>query len=326
MARESSALDEAQLMLEVLKRIPLNQKISTTDLHLQLEAAGYQMSRRTLQRYLKKLSEGDMGVQCDDKSKPFGYRRVLNASDLDRVGMGADGALLLLLAREHLKYQMPPDLIKSLSYLFDAAENYMRSAAGSTPEKRWLSKISVVGGGLPQCPPLIKPSIFNKVSEGLFKQKQLEIVYTKSEGEEEVRLLVSPLGLVQQEVRLYLVCCYADTDQIRNLALHRMKKVDLTDFSALEPKGFDLKAYIDKSPFNYGNGKKIRLELIFKNKQTALNLKETPFNRRQKIEKLKDGLFKLTVDIMDSVLLTGWIEMWREKAGIVSVKKTDLPE
>lgn len=110
MTRDTSSLQEAKMLLEVLKRIPLNRKISTTDLHQQLTAAGYELSRRTLQRYLKALSESDMGVQCDDKSKPFGYRRLLNSNDLDRVGLGADGALLLLLAREHLRYQMPPDL------------------------------------------------------------------------------------------------------------------------------------------------------------------------------------------------------------------------
>ena len=92
MTRDTSSLQEAKMLLEVLKRIPLNRKISTTDLHQQLTAAGYELSRRTLQRYLKALSESDMGVQCDDKSKPFGYRRLLNSNDLDRVGLGADGA------------------------------------------------------------------------------------------------------------------------------------------------------------------------------------------------------------------------------------------
>ena len=91
---------------------------------------------------------------------------------------------------------------------------------------------------------MIRPLIFNKVSEGLFKQVKLDIVYFKSENEEEVQLRVSPLGLVQQDVRLYLVCCYEDTTQIRNLALHRIKKVELTTFIAEEPKGFDLQQYV----------------------------------------------------------------------------------
>ena len=58
------------MLLEVLKRIPLNRKISTTDLHQQLAAAGFELSRRTLQRYLKALSESDMGVQCDENRSP----------------------------------------------------------------------------------------------------------------------------------------------------------------------------------------------------------------------------------------------------------------
>ena len=135
---------------------------------------------------------------------------------------------------------------------------------------------------------------------------------------------MSPLGLVQQDVRLYLVCCYEDTTQIRNLALHRIKKVELTSFIAEEPKGFDLQQYVDRSPFNYGNAQKVLLEMVFKNRQTALILRETPFNRMQKLEERRDGTFKLTVEVADTVLLTGWIEAWREKAGIISVKKTPI--
>lgn len=38
MTRDTSSLQEAKMLLEVLKRIPLNRKISTTDLHQQLTA------------------------------------------------------------------------------------------------------------------------------------------------------------------------------------------------------------------------------------------------------------------------------------------------
>ena len=65
--------------------------------------------------------------------------------------------------------------------------------------------------------------------------------------------------------------------------------------------------------------------MVFKNRQTALILRETPFNRMQKLEERRDGTFKLTVEVADTVLLTGWIEAWREKAGIISVKKNADP-
>lgn len=321
--RESTSLNEAKLLLNVLKRIPLNRKITTSEIYEQLTAAGFKMHRRSLQRYLKALTEGDMGVECDKKSIPFGYRRTLSTNDLDRVGIGADGSLLLLLAREHLRYQMPPDLTNSMSYLFDAAERFMTENSKSAPEKQWLSKVCFVSGTLPQLPPLIRPKIFNTVSEALFKQKKLDVLYSTSEGEEFERR-ISPLGLVQQDVRLYLVCCYDDTTQIRNFALHRIRSAKLTNFAAEEPKGFDLRRYVDAGPFNYGRSEMVRLELIFTNKQTAVNLRETPFKRDQLIEELPDGTYKLTVDIEDSMPLKGWLAMWREKAGVISEKKTPL--
>ena len=49
---------------------------------------------------------------------------------------------------------------------------------------------------------------------------------------------------------------------------------------------------------------------------TALNLNETPFNRTQRLEKLPDGSFHLSVILTDSPLIDGWIAVWKDKAGI----------
>ena len=81
-------------------------------------------------------------------------------------------------------------------------------------------------------------------------------------------------------------------------------------------EGFRLATVRHRSPFNYGNAQKVLLEMVFKNRQTALILRETPFNRMQKLEERRDGTFKLTVEVADTVLLTGWIEAWREKAAL----------
>ena len=325
MPRDSSCLQEAMLLLEVLKRIPLSRKITTSELFQQLEAAGFTISRRTLQRYLKALIEAEMGVTCDTKSIPYGYRRMLNSNDLDRVGLGPEGSLLLLLTREHLRYQMPPEMTKSLSYLFEAADRMMAEKHRGSLEKKWLDKVCFVTNSLPMLPPNIIPRIFNNVAEGLFQQKKLRITY-KGLGKEETERTVSPLGLVQQDVRIYLVCSLEESGKLRHFAIHRMKEVEVTDFSAVCPDNFNLRDYVRDGKFIYGKKGLVRLELFFKNKDTARILQETPFNEGQTIEQLPDGSFKLTVVIEDSNNLKGWIESWREDAEIVDVKKTRLSE
>ena len=62
----------------------------------------------------------------------------------------------------------------------------------------------------------------------------------------------------------------------------------------------------------------------FKNPQTQTYLEESPFNRSQKITEPKKGLYRLETDLVDSILLDGWIKMWEQEAQIVRVEKFKL--
>ena len=68
----------------------------------------------------------------------------------------------------------------------------------------------------------------------------------------------------------------------------------------------------------------ISITLEFTSDTTALNLTEAPFNKTQKITRLKNGHYLLTVNIEDSLLLTGWINTWKEKAGILRIEKSPV--
>ena len=131
------------------------------------------------------------------------------------------------------------------------------------------------------------------------------------------------MGLVQQDIRLYLVCRFDGYTDIRHLALHRITDAELLNEPAQKERDFDIKTYVREHHFNYTNEATpiVKLTLEFTSEATALNLSEAPFNRTQKIEKLDNGHYVLTVVIEDTLLLTGWINTWKEKAGIVRVEK-----
>ena len=172
-------------------------------------------------------------------------------------------------------------------------------------------------------PPKITERVFTEVSNSLYRDSKLEVTYINTNDEKKTRV-VSPLGLVQQEQRLYLICKFDKYDDIRHLALHRIEDASVLEFPAERPKNFSLKAYIAARHLNFSNGKKIRLELEFTNPVTAKNLEETPFSREQVLERLPDGAWRLEAKMDDTVLLDGWIAAWREIAGIRKVKKEEL--
>ena len=327
MARQMNAINQAMLYLEVIRRIPRHRFISTIEIQNSLRASGINVQILTLQRYLKQLYEsGNLPLERNDTGRPFSYRMGTDSTPFPFTKLSPQEALMLRLIEANLHYQLPGKLNRAMEPFFDAARQTLSETQGKiTHENEWLNKVAVVSNTLPQIPPSIKPRIFEAVSNALFENKKLKITYQNAEGKEKTKT-VSPMGLVQQDIRLYLVCRFDGYQDIRHLALHRIRNAELLTEPAQKELNFDIKTYVKEHHFNYTNSetKMVRLTLVFTNEATALNLTEAPFNRTQKIEKLEDGRYRLTVKIEDTLLLDGWINTWRDIAGIESVEKKTL--
>ena len=322
MAREQKTLDQTLVYLEIIKRIPRRSSVSTQDLLNSLASAVINLPLLTLQRYLKVLTESDVvPIRCDRSSRPYSYRMDMDASPYLFSQLTPQECLLLKLAKENLKNQLPAHISRSFDPIFETVEDNLVSRDKTRKEKAWLKKVAVVANSLPQIPPTIKARIFDTISEALYDDKKLEITYRNIDKAVK-KHVVTPLGLVQQDHRLYLVCQFDGYDNIRHLPLHRMD--DATMMEAANPvQHFDLERYIRERHFNYSGDelRTIHLVMDFTNEQTAMNLREAPFTRHQTITELENGTYRLEADLEDSILLDGWINTWREIAGIVKVEK-----
>lgn len=138
---------------------------------------------------------------------------------------------------------------------------------------------------------------------------KLEVRYRNLEGVEK-EAIVSPLGLVLQDRKVYVVVRFDGYDNCRHLALHRIHDARLLEFAADVPEDFSLDEYMRSRHFNYSNGKKVKLVLEFEDSNTATLLDESPFSRDQKLTKLIDGFWRLEATTDDTSLLKGWIGGW----------------
>ncbi|MBR8451180.1 hypothetical protein KDW11_07730 [Burkholderia multivorans] len=103
MAKRSDTLNTTVLALELLRRIPRNRRATAAELHEQLSHAGIERDIRTIQRLLETLCQ-HFDIECDDRSKPYGYRWKVYSSGLSLPVLSEQEALLLLLAEEHLSH------------------------------------------------------------------------------------------------------------------------------------------------------------------------------------------------------------------------------
>lgn len=329
MARTSTALSQALLYLEILKRIPRQASVSRAEIQHSLALDGIKVQTLTLQRALKTIVETEsLGIEVNDTSRPFSYRQGSTGSGLEAAQLTPQESLVMRLVEENLNYQLPSEIAKGLAPIFAKARQVLNEEAKNTSEREWLKKVAVVPNALRFEPPRILPRIFNTVTEALYQDKMLKLRFHNASGKVKEKN-VSPLGLVQQDQRIYLVVQFETYDNFRHIALHRIEEAEILSRSASRPANFSIDAYVRSKPFNYCDDKVDRIRLSFEteNKDTVATLRETPFNRTQTITELEKGRWKVEVaEIADSLLLDGWLNTWKEPGKLSRIRKKPIAD
>ncbi|HEY6455471.1 MAG TPA: WYL domain-containing protein [Steroidobacteraceae bacterium] len=146
------------------------------------------------------------------------------------------------------------------------------------------------------------------VYQALLDGKRLQMTYTPRtpDGEGDRDYEVNPLGLVARGNLIYLVCTLWDYDDIRQLALHRVKSAVLTGAKTVRPQNFDLDLYIEQGEFQYPVGPMIHFKAKF-DRGAAAHLYETPLSTDQTIKEIDTAQVIVTATVRDSAQLTWWL-------------------
>jgi len=312
--------DNLNFAIELLKRIPKSWSISAPELQEQMAAAGHDRSLRSVERHLVRLSD-QFDIERDMRSKPYGYRWKKNSPGLNLPGLSAQESVLLTLGEKYLSHLLPHKLSKSLESHFRQARETLSHYQGNAnkQDREWLNKIAIVSPIQPLIPPDIDEQIMSQVSNALLEGKWLTVDY-KNTRDYQNTYRVMPLALVQQDVRIYLVCRFANYENERNLALHRIKSIKSQTLSFSYPSNFNLKKYITDGRFGIGDGRRVKLEFEIE-ASAGKHLLETPLAPNQEV--IKDGGYlKISATVTDSEVLDRWLRGFGDS--VKSVTKTSV--
>ncbi len=329
MARTKNS-DGFSLVLEffqVLSSIGSDRPYTRAEIYSRLADRGLLIHDRKLQRILKTIAENPdvFRVKCQSSSNAYTYRRDPKALALT-ASPTAEQAFILQLCRNFLNNHIPAELSDSLSRLFETAPEGDLQGISAKNRRRWADKVAVVPGTIPMLPPSVKKGVMETVSKALFEEKILRLTYETADGTVKEPFHAVPLGLVQQDCRLYLVCQYLNYDEIRHFALHRILSAEIVPLHADGPEGFSLDAYLLKKHFNFGRGGRVRLTASFKGRKLWKMLSETPFSRTQELSVLPDGTYRFSAVLDDSVLIDGWLASWAKEAEFTNIERSPVSE
>lgn len=313
MPKRSDNLETTLMMIELLRRIPQRTKTTTTALHQHLLSQGFERDVRTIQRLLNTICSEDFGVECTREGNQNTYRFLDRAKGLSIPSMSKDESLMLMLAKMHLRNLLPPKLMKSMEPFFSHARNKLLDGIEVKAEKEWLAKVRVVSETQPLLPPEIKPEVFEAVTNTLYANLRLDLVYI-NKRDKKISGRVSPLGLVQQGAWLYLVCQFdeprkhpdpSEPPKQHMLALHRFISAIETGFTIDPTIEFNLDDYIAKGNFGYGAGPKIELSFnIIEGKEK--HLLESKLSKDQTVEVFPNH-YRITATVIENPVLERWL-------------------
>lgn len=290
----------------MLRRIPQHpRQITARELTVRLEAEGFEVSKRTVERDLLSLST-IFPLMSNERSRPYGWSWNKDAEAFSLPSMSPLQALTLELAHDHLATLLPASLLGTLAPYFKCAEGVLSSGEGVKKLASWRRKVAIVPPNQPLIPPNYPEEIIEAVHAALLSEQQLEISYASREQGETKTYPVHPLGIVQRGAVTYLVATLYDYTDIRLLAVHRIQSAQVLEQPAKIPKKFDLAKYISKGAFGFEESGEIKLVGRF-TASAAEHLRETPLSLDQQIESDQVGWVRVQAAVPDTAQLRWWL-------------------
>lgn len=268
----------------------------------QLANHGHSVTKRTVERDLEQLSTLFQEIQCNDISKPFGWYWFRD-SRVEFPGMDLTEAMSLGLLADIMSKMLPASLNKGMQPRFDQAKQFLEQLTDN-PNAHWSDLVKYEPGGFPLLPPTVEQSVFNTIQQSLLRKTQIEIDYQSATSNKFTKLTLSPLALIFQGNRPYLVACTENTQPFL-YAVQRIRSITPTKYPSKPPTDFTLSKFLSSGGTQFGDHQSITLKATLTDDFSNI-LKETPMSQDQKITK-RSGIHHLTATVIQSWQLEFWI-------------------
>lgn len=304
----------------ILRHIPQYPRtIAATEIRKRLESEGFMISLRTIERHLIALSDR-FPLMCDESVRPYGWSWMKDSPTTSFPGLSPIQALTFSLARDHLAHFLPKTLMQSISQYFKNAEEVLLGDFNIKNIKEWRGKVANAPAYQPLLLPTYSQEVVEAIHDALFTESQVEITYvSRTKDNQTQKYTIHPLGLIQRGSVMYLVARLFNYDDVRILALHRVKTVRKLEEKVKKPAGYTLKNYLETGALGYLSGKEIKLVVRF-TKEACAHLRETPLSKDQKMVEEKSGLIRVEATVQNTDQLFFWLMGFGGNAEILKPK------
>lgn len=279
-----------------------------------LSAQDHNITQRTVQRYMKELSDNCIGI-VKDKNTPAGYWYESTVGE-DLLQMSRETALAACLVEAHLKHLLPSTELKHLKPIFQHASKVIDKNPSAQRYRELLRKIAIFPRGWQLIPPeIINEQIFDAVMSALLTSRRIKIQYQGSKDKTPTERTIEPLGFVDRSGVYYVVGFEVGSDGLlrgegkpKNWVMHRIKEVTaLSEFGY--PKNFQIENHARDGNLNRvykREPQKVRLRLTA---EAGAHLREgeSKISAHHKIIKQTENYLEIECSVPDTDEFRWWV-------------------
>ena len=308
--KDTEAIRRGFNILSMVSRAPLSIK----DVHGRLKQSGIDVSKRTIEKDLKRLPEEfPQMIEVDDSSKPYTFRQPKNARKYS--GMSPEEAVCLELAYTYLNPLLPNTSLNDIKPYLREAEAVLGEHA-STKMRRWKDKVETINEGFQLKQAKIKEGILENIHKSIWDGRTIIAKYKSARSPEPKDYVLHPAGIVNRGRICYLICSFDERPNVTYLPLHRLYKINIVQEQPsrhINSKVTDLTKNL--LGFKVDN-KKINIKLKF-SKIAGFHLYETPISNSQKISQSKDGYIIVEDSVANNSELRWWIRAFGDDVEVI---------
>jgi len=290
--------------LEMLRLLPhWPGKTDTTLLQEKLAASGFDVSVRTIQRDLQKLSRF-FPIASDEVSSHLGWYWMKGAEPFNSFSMPPHIATTFHLVERFTRSILPESSVSYLAPYFKTANETLNTLSDNSLAK-WSDKVFISQRLQQTMQPYISEEVYHAVYLALLEERKIHLLYKSLGSAESKTATVNPLAILIREPIVYLVCTFWDYEDVRQIPLHRICQAELSDETAVVNPEFKISDYATSSEQDIVLNDEIHLVAKLSVVQGEYLL-ESPLSNSQKITK-EDEWYILKADVKDTLQLRRWI-------------------
>ncbi|MFA0448550.1 helix-turn-helix transcriptional regulator [Vibrio breoganii] len=302
---QDSASSTVMRLFELYRKVPSHRGApkSTQSLYQDLLGEGYDVSKRTVERDLRKL-EAITEVFAVVTEEGNLWKNSNKNLDVVPVMQPAE-ALLLIIATEQLAHSLPPEILSLLKIRVEKAKQ--------TLDKRnklhhWRNKLDIIGGQIPHDHDEYDEELRKAIYDAVLSEQQLKLSYRKVDANIPADYELNPLGIVVREHSQYLVATKVSSPEFPQLfSLRRIYKAECLFKPARRPREFSVADYVDSNPTGW------RLEaepyqISLKVRWYAVDwLTHNRLHPSQVLSRIDDEWYRIQFNSHITYDLVGWI-------------------